>query len=230
MSKLVAGALVMAALFPTNVAAAESASVALPSSAAHSHHSFFTSNQARADIPAHVERLFKTLDSNHDGFVTRSEIAALQAEFDERAAKGAPKRAERMFNRLDADHDGKITIAEAAVSRTARTRAGKASGHRGSALFARADGNKDGAVTRAEFDAAVANGKIKLHHASMRGSQIVRLFDSADAGKQGRISLEEAEQAELRQFDAADQNHDGVLTPQERRQAARSDRVRRPTT
>jgi hypothetical protein len=61
----------------------------------------------------------------------------------------------------------------------------------------------------------------------MRGSQIARLFDSTDAGKQGRISLEEAKQAELRQFDAADLNHDGVLTPDERRQAAKINHAKR---
>jgi len=171
--------------------------------------------------------MFKGLDTNHDGFVTKSEIAALQAEFDERTAKSAPKRATRLFNRLDADRDGKITMAEVASTPSAKARAGKTTRRPGSALFAGADGNKDGVITRAEFDAATASGKIKLHHSAMRGSQIARLFDSTDAGKQGRISLEEAKQAELRQFDAADLNHDGVLTPDERRQAAKINHAKR---
>ena len=228
MSKYFVGGLVLAVLFPMSAAdAAATATTALASSPAPNRHSFFTSSQARADVPAHVERMFKGLDTNHDGFVTKSEIAALQAEFDERTAKSAPKRATRLFNRLDADRDGKITMAEVASTPSAKARAGKTTRRPGSALFARADGNKDGVITRAEFDAATASGKIKLHHSAMRGSQIARLFDSTDAGKQGRISLEEAKQAELRQFDAADLNHDGVLTPDERRQAAKINHAKR---
>jgi hypothetical protein len=96
-----------------------------------------------------------------------------------------------------------------------------------SSLFARADANKDGIITRAEFDAAAASGKIKVRHANMRGSAIVRMFDAADTNKDGRLSLEEAQQAALRQFDAADLNRDGVLTPSERRQASKANRAKR---
>jgi streptogramin lyase len=60
----------------------------------------------------------------------------------------------------------------------------------------------------------------------MRGSAIVRLFDLADVNKDGRVSLEEAQQAALQHFDAADLNHDGVLTPDERRQASRTARAK----
>jgi len=225
MSKLILGALVVA-LFPTRPAMAGSASLS-PSPAVHARHSFFTSNENRADVAAHVERTFKNLDSNHDGFITKSEIAALEAQFEDRAAKSAPKRAARMFDRLDVDRDGRITVEEAARARSAKLHTAKPTRREGSSLFARADGNKDGMITRAEFDSAVASGRLKLRHAAMRGSQIVRLFDSADTAKQGRISLEEAQQAELRRFDAADLNHDGVLTPDERRQAARSNRAKR---
>ena len=230
MSKFIIGGLVIAALFPMSAAVAvESASAVLPSPTAHTRHSFFTSNQNRRDVPQHVERLFKALDSNHDGFVTKSEIAALQADFDKRSASSAPKRADRMFNRLDADRDGRITIGEAAASKSKKGPSPKPTRRGGSTLFARADGNKDGVITRAEFDAATASGKIKLHHSAMRGSQIARLFDSVDIGKTGRLSLEDVQQAELRQFDAADLNRDGVLTPEERRQAAKANRARRPT-
>ena len=74
---------------------------------------------------------------------------------------------------------------------------------------------------------AVANGKIKSRHGKMRGSSLVRLFDSADANKDGKLSLDEAQKAALQQFDSADLNHDGVLSPEERRQASRGGHSKR---
>jgi hypothetical protein len=157
--------------------------------------------------------------------------AASRAQFDAATAKSAPKRASRLFNRLDANHDGQITQAEIDAARAARAaRTGQPSSGRrrgSSTLLARADSNKDGVVTRAEYDAAVASGKIKLRHANMRGNAIARLFDVADANRDGRVSLDEAQKAALQHFDSADLNHDGVLTPDERRQASKAERARR---
>ena len=236
MSKYIAGSLALAALFPLSPATAASAAVASPaSSATHTRGSFFTSTQGRADVAPRIEKMFGKLDANHDGFITKTEIAALQAQFDERAAKSAPKRAATRFDRLDTDHDGKITQAEAAASHAARasrrtggsdptksTRGGQ------SPLFARADTNKDGVITRAEYEAAIASGKVRLRHAGMRGSQIVRLFDVGDTDKDGRLSLSEAQHAALEEFDSADTNRDGQLTPQERRQAVKAGPTKRP--
>ena len=192
---------------------------------AQPHRSFFTSNESRTDVPARVAKMFAALDTNHDGFVTKDEIAASQSQFDARMAKGAPKRASRMFDRLDSDHDGRVTLGEAEAARSAHHSArGKQpkAGHALPTLFKAADTNRDDVVTRTEFDAAVAAGKIKPRHTNMRGSLIVRLFDSADTRKEGRISLDEAQQAALRQFDIADGNHDGVVTPDERRQSSKA--------
>jgi hypothetical protein len=61
----------------------------------------------------------------------------------------------------------------------------------------------------------------------MRGSALARLFEIADANKDGKVSLEEAQKAALEQFDSADVNHDGVLSPDERRQAIKSERSKR---
>ena len=231
MKAFVFGGTLVAALFTTAPAFAQAASPAsLTTPAPHARRSFFTSNQNRSDVAAHVERLFKKLDLNHDGFITRDEVASSQSQFADRIAKSAPKRAARMFDRLDTNHDGQITESEAQAARSARRSASgkqpKPSRH-ASSLVARADANKDGIVTRAEFDSATASGKIKMRRANMRGSAIVRLFDIADSGKNGRVSLAEAQQAALQQFDAADLNHDGVLTPDERRQASKADRAKR---
>lgn len=233
MIKSLFGGIVTAALcvsVPAVAQPAPDASAATP--AKHPKRSFFSSDQARADVPKHVERMFKYLDINHDGFVSRDEIAAAQAQFDAKMAKNAPKRAARMFDKLDTNHDGQITVAEVEAARAARLAAkgkeAKPSRRAGSsALFLRADANKDGIVTRAEFDAAAASGKIKARHTNMRGSAIARMFDIADVNKDGRVSLEEAQKAALERFDASDANHDGVLSPEERRQASKAARSKR---
>jgi Ca2+-binding EF-hand superfamily protein len=227
MKLFLSGGVVLAALFAAAPAFSQVASQAsLPSSTAHTRHSFFTSNQNRSDVAGHVMSMFTRLDLNHDGFITREEIATSQSQFDERASKSAPKRAAKMFERLDADHDGKVTRAEVNAAR--KSPSGKQpKDSRRSALLAEADADKDGIVTRAEFDSAAASGKLKMRHANMRGSAIVRLFDLADTNKDGRVSMEEAQRAALQQFDAADLNHDGVLTPVERRMAAKAERAKK---
>ena len=231
MKLYVSGGVVLAALFTASPAISQTASSAsLTSPTAHARHSFFTSNQNRSEVGARVEQMFKKLDLNHDGFITKDEIATTRAQFDERSAKSAPKRAAKMFDRLDTNQDGQVTQTEVEVAHTARLAAkGRKPASRrpaSSSLFAHADANKDGVVTRAEFEAAAAAGKIKVRHGGMRGSALVRMFDLADMDKDGRVSLKEAEAAALQQFDAADLNHDGVLTPDERRQASKAQRAK----
>jgi Ca2+-binding EF-hand superfamily protein len=227
MKKLVFGGAALAALIAGTAALA--ATAAKPPRA---RANYFATNELRTDVPKHVEKIFARLDRNHDGFIGKDEVAAAQAQFEARAEKSAPKRAARLFDRLDTNHDGQITLAELEARRAARN-AGKAmpvkaSRRSGSSpLFARADTNKDGVLTRAEFDAAVASGKVKPRHANMRGGSIVRLFDSADTDKDGRVSLAEAQRIALEHFDAADLNHDGTLTPAERRQSQISARPKR---
>lgn len=233
MKKFVPGGIVLAALCTSVPAIAQNAPPASPvSPAAHAHRSFFTSNESRADASAHVQKMFAALDLNRDGFVTRDELAASQSQFDAKMTKSAPKRAARLFARLDSNHDGQVTLAEIEAAHSARLAARGENAKPGrrkpsSSLLRLADANKDGVLTRAEFDSAVASGKLKPHHSRMRGSQLARLFDSADANHDGRLSLEEARQATLQRFDAADVNRDGVLTPDERRQASRAERARR---
>jgi Ca2+-binding EF-hand superfamily protein len=228
----VSGGVVLAVLFSAAPALSQTASPAsLTTPSSHARRSFFNSNQNRSDVAAHVQRMFKHLDLNGDGFITKEEIATSQAQFDQKMSKNAPKRAAKMFDRLDTNHDGQITQSDVDAARAARlAKNGKQPrpGRRGtSSLFAKADADKDGIVTRAEFDAATASGKIKVRHSNMRGSAIVRLFDLADVNKDGRVSLEEAQTAALQHFDAADLNHDGVLTPDERRQASKGSRAKK---
>jgi hypothetical protein len=78
--------------------------------------------QTRADVQAHVQRMFAELDTNRDGFITREEVSAardkMMTHMQARTAKGwdmehgpTPDRA-AMFDKLDANHDGVITRQE----------------------------------------------------------------------------------------------------------------------
>jgi hypothetical protein len=88
-----------------------------------------------------------------------------------------------------------------------------------SEMFAQMDANHDGFIARSEIDA----GMERRDHAQSGGSEHGhgmrlggRMFDMADANRDGRISLQEATDAANRHFDMADLNHDGQLTPDER--------------
>jgi Ca2+-binding EF-hand superfamily protein len=182
--------------------------------------------ETRAQMQARVQAIFARLDANRDGFITKDELNALEAQ----RAQKMEQRAERfdpskMFDRLDLNHDGKITVAEAqaAHSQHAQAKGGepvKAQATGFSGLFARADANKDGVVTRDEFNAMGQQIKARMEKASVaRGSMATRMFDRADANHDGRVSLQEMQNVALTQFDRIDTNHDGTISPQERQQA-----------
>lgn len=183
----------------------------------------------RADVQAHVGRFFSRVDTNRDGYVTKAETDALQAQHATKIQQRAEKRAQRrdpakIFGRLDTNSDGTITRQEADAAHQARMQAkggGPARAHAMAfgGLFERADTNKDGVITRAEFDAAPKPERAGMRKAGMRRGFGGRMFETADANKDGRVSLAEAQQAALQHFDRADLNRDGKLTREERRQA-----------
>jgi Ca2+-binding EF-hand superfamily protein len=217
---LLAGAAVLAA----GAAFAQGQSAPKPGQPAHGVRGYMKQTENRTDVQAHAVKMFARLDTNKDGFVTKTEVDALQAQ---RADK-IEKRAERfdsskIFDRLDANRDGKVTRAEAeaAHSQHAVAKGGQpAVAHATGAgrMFDRADANKDGVVTRAEFDAAATQMKAHMEQAGMHRGFAGRMFDMADTNKDGRVSLAEAQAVALQHFDRADLNHDGKLTPEERKQ------------
>lgn len=179
----------------------------------------------RAEVEARVARSFAKLDTNHDGFITKDEVRALdakrEAKMEERAQRFDPSK---IFDRLDLNHDGQITVAEAEAARSQHAASTgkpvKAQATAFGGLFARADTNKDGVITRAEFDAMGQEMKARMEKAGMaRGSMAERMFDTADTNKDGRLSLAELQQAALARFDRLDLNHDGTISPEERQQA-----------
>ena len=230
MKMMFVGGIVLAALFDSGAAIGQSAAPAVAAPSGH-RHSYFARNESRTDVPTHVEKMFARLDLDHNGFVTKDELAQVEAKAEAKQQQQAPKRAAKLFDRLDGNHDGQITLAEVQAAHAARyaVRDRQADPARPvhSRLFDRADANKDGVITRAEFDAAMTNGRLRFHTASLRGGLGGRMFETADTDKDGRVSLAEAQELALQHFDAADLNHDGVLTPDERRLARQQSRGHR---
>jgi Ca2+-binding EF-hand superfamily protein len=130
---------------------------------------------------------------------------------------------QRMFARLDANRDGFITKDEvAAVETQAEAKWQQRSQKRGqdrANAFDRIDSNHDGVISRDEFAAAPRPDHFGMRHAGFHRGFGGRMFETADANKDGRVSLAEAQQLAFQHFDRADLNHDGTLTPDERRQA-----------
>jgi hypothetical protein len=151
----------------------------------------------RADVQAKIAQHFAKLDTNRDGALTKAEADAAREAF-------RSKRTERKADRRD---------------------------DRRETAFARMDSNKDGAISRAEWDAAGAQREHRMaardgrrdghgkrggmHRMASLGGQ---MFDMADANRDGRVTLQEAQAAALRHFDMADANRDGQITRDERRQ------------
>ena len=92
-------------------------------------------------------------------------------------------------------------------------------------LFQMLDANHDGTVTRAEADQALAQFQAARggENGGQRGGRFQRMIDEAFATSQS-LTLQQFEGQSLARFDAADLNHDGVVTAAER-QAARGQRA-----
>ena len=134
----------------------------------------------------------------------------------------AQAKAVAMFDRMDANHDGKLDKADRAARMGQR--------------FDRIDANHDGMISRDEFMAAHAgpmagHGKMgdgKMgdearahggHWRGMKAMMAMHRLGKMDANGDRVITRDEFVAGALARFDAADANHDGKLTPEERRAA-----------
>lgn len=115
--------------------------------------------------------------------------------------------AERLFARLDVNNDGKLD----AVDRDGRI----------AAMFDTIDSNHDGAVSRAEFIASLRNGPEGRGPEGLiqvRGlGMALRIMREADPQHTGTVTRDAFVAAALTLFDRSDLNHDGKVTPEERR-------------
>ena len=179
------------------------------------HHAPAAKAHTRADVGNHVRTMFERLDTNRDGYVTKAEAQAARANRGDRIAKRMERRgAAGAHGKRLANRDG---------------------------MFDRLDTNRDGNISRSEFASAptrherrvvIRNGEQRPAHARiMRMGMGMglggRMFDMADANRDGRVTLQEATSAAYRHFDTADANRDGQITREERiqiRQRIRAER------
>lgn len=155
----------------------------------------------RSDIQARVADHFARLDSNRDGFVTREEADSVRKEMREKMVERRAEHRARMFDEIDANRDGSITRSEWAAH--------EPSMHR---VMVRKIAGKDGEVTEHRMPGTPGRHRMGGGAMMMMGP----MFEMADADKDGRVSLQEAQGAAGRHFDRMDSNRDGRITPDER--------------
>ena len=216
MKKALFAGIAAAAFIATAPSIAQNTPTAAPAAAAAAPHAQMAREHTRDEVVAKVREHFAKLDTNRDGFIVKAEAEAGREQM---KAKFAEKRAERKEHRQE---------------RTELRR---------EHTFERLDSNNDGSISRAEFDTAHAqrDGRMahrgpegaqrgRILHGMMMGSMHAmhgRMFETADLNKDGRVSLQEAQDSAVRHFDMADANKDGRITREERVQRHKQVRAER---
>ena len=158
--------------------------------------------QTRAEVQAKITEHFAKLDTNRDGFLTKAEADAAKEQFKGKFVERWSERREQAFEKLDSNRDGAISRPEWDAAQAQRQQ-----------RFAQRDRNADGRPDGPRF------------HAGMHGFG-GHMFEMADANKDGRVSLAEAQAAALQHFDMVDANRDGRISPEERMQMHQRMRAR----
>lgn len=161
------------------------------------------------------------------GLVATSGIALAQPGPGQRGAETitrdqAAARADQRFARLDADGDGRVTAAELRQIRAARAgQRQERRSERQARMFDRLDTNRDGHISREEFSQRrAARGNAEGRRGQMRAmDQRGERFVQRMLGDDGVMTRDEFRGRALERFARVDQNRDGVVTAQERREA-----------
>ena len=155
--------------------------------------------ETRDEVVTHVRDMFAKLDTNKDGFITREEADAahklMADDMRKRFADRMPDRNAR-FDQLDTNKDGQISRQEYVSAQP-------------QVFERRVMISQDGKPGDFKGGKRMRGMGMRMHG---------RMFESADANKDGKVSLQEMQTAALQHFDSADTNHDGKLTPEERMQ------------
>ena len=121
MKKILITGVAVAALAGLAPAIAQTA----PASAPQAKAAKVTKPITRADAAQKAQQHFTRLDTNKDGFLTKTEAEAAAQATHERVEQRMDKRGDAMFARLDADKNGKVTRTEAESVFASRKAAGK---------------------------------------------------------------------------------------------------------
>jgi len=176
------------------------------------------SAMTRTDAEKRVSEHFAMLDLNHDGVVTRDEIAAVErTERDKMHAfmeARMKEHREHEFDRLDANHDGSISRAEFAAAGPPMPPHGPES-----ADAPPPPPGGPGEGHRMAMGGPGGPGRmLMMMHGPMMSEH---WFERADANHDDKVTLAEAKAVALARFDRLDTNHDGTIEPEERRMAFR---------
>lgn len=160
-------------------------------------HRMMAMPETRDGVVAMVRDHFARADANRDGFIAREEMQAMRGQ----------RKAQRM-----------------AMGGAPGQRAMRGQRANPGAMFERLDTNRDNMISRQEFDSGRAlSSQRRAERGAMRGQRMAMrghggMLRRADADRDGRVSLAEAQAAALARFDRVDANRDGRITPEERQQ------------
>jgi Ca2+-binding EF-hand superfamily protein len=124
----------------------------------------------RAGLATELEREFRALDTNKDGYLSQAEIAAGQVNRQKQLEALARKRREAAFTAMDTNKDGQLSHDEFLANNVMAKRPMP----NGAKALVRLDANKDGRLTLAEYTALMLSN-----------------FDKSDANHDAVLSPEE---------------------------------------
>lgn len=200
------------------IAGAAAIAVAIPAIAAEvaggpghhmGHHMMMKADMTRAQVEAMVKEKFAAADTNKDGAVTMEEINAA------RMARHAQRMDER-FKAMDANSDGSISRAEFdAAHERMMGQMGQMGPGMGAGPGAAMGAGHQGMMH--DSPGMGMSGSGMMHGGPGMGMKFSsRMFERADANKDGKVTLAEANKAALAHFDEVDADKNGTVTAQER--------------